>query len=179
MDKFEALGRADVNDIASILADDAIDFGTTEHHTVARGDTVLTWDYERTRPGLSKLYERAKKSQWNGSTQLDWSIEVDIEKVANEMQGAVHGLRERLTAIDNSPLKSWGDPEWTKFSIEAFNWRMSQLRHWGRVASQRSRAIFFIAMSAAKQFRSKNWSYTNPSNGPCRSSPNTWRSLSR
>ena len=129
MDKFEALGRADVNDIASILADDAIDFGTTEHHTVARGDTVLTWDYERTRPGLSKLYERAKTSQWNGSTQLDWSIEVDIEKVAVEMQGAVQGLRDRLTAIDNSPLKSWGDPEWTKFSLEAFNWRMSQFLH--------------------------------------------------
>ncbi len=129
MDKFEALGRADVNSIASILADDAIDFGTDEYSTPIGGDTVFTWDYERTRPGLSKLYERAKTSQWNVSTDLDWSIEVDIEKVAREMQVAFQGMRDSFTAMPNSPLKLWSDKEWEVFATEAFNWRMSQFLH--------------------------------------------------
>jgi hypothetical protein len=128
-DDFKALGRDDANDIASILADDAIDFGDLSHLTQVGADAVFTWDYERTRAGLAKLYERAKTSQWNGSTDLDWSIDVDVEAVAVEMQAAIAHLRERLVELPNSPLKSWGQPEWTKMAIEAFNWRMSQFLH--------------------------------------------------
>ncbi len=127
--EFKALGRDDANDIASILADDAIDFGDLSHLTKVGADAVFTWDYERTRAGLAKLYERAKTSQWNGSTDLDWSIDVDVEGVAVEMQAAIAHLRDRLTDLPNSPLKSWGQPEWTRMAIEAFNWRMSQFLH--------------------------------------------------
>jgi hypothetical protein len=126
---FKALGRDDANDIASILADDAIDFGDLSHLTKVGADAVFTWDYDRTRAGLAKLYERAKTSQWNGSTDLDWSIEVDVEAVAVEMQAAIAHLRQRLVDLPNSPLKSWGETEWTKMAIEAFNWRMSQFLH--------------------------------------------------
>ena len=45
---------------------------TLVHPTPVGGDAIFTWDYERTRPGLAKLYEKAKTSQWNGSTDLDW-----------------------------------------------------------------------------------------------------------
>src|SRR5262245_30048770 len=126
---FKALGRDDANDIASILADDAIDFGDLSHLTQVGADAVFTWDYERTRAGLAKLYERAKTSQWNGSTDLDWSIDVDVEAVAVEMQAAIAHLRQRLVDLPNSPLKTWGDEQWTKMAIEAFNWRMSQFLH--------------------------------------------------
>jgi hypothetical protein len=123
------LGRDDVNDIESILADDAIDFGDLAHTTAVRGDAIFTWDYDRTRAGLAKLYEKAKTSQWNGATDLDWSIEVDVEAVAREMQGAVMHLRQRLTDLPGSPLKKWSDAEWTRLAVEAFNWRMSQFLH--------------------------------------------------
>ena len=126
---YRALGRDDVNAIESILADDAIDFGREAHTAAVGGDAIFTWDYDRTRKGLAKLYERAKTSQWNGATDLDWSIEVDVEKVATEMQGAVAHIRERLVDLPNSPLKSWGEKEWTSFAIEAFKWRMSQFLH--------------------------------------------------
>jgi hypothetical protein len=126
---FQALGRDDANSVESILADDAIDFGKAIHATHVGGDAIFTWDYERTRAGLGKLYERAKTSQWNGSTDLDWSIDVDVEKVAVEMQAAIAHLRDRLVNITNSPLKSWGDEQWTQLAIEAFNWRMSQFLH--------------------------------------------------
>ena len=129
MSEFKVLGREDANSVESILADDAIDFGTAVHATQVGGDAIFTWDYERTREGLGKLYERAKTSQWNGSTDLDWSIDVDVEKVAIEMQVAIAQLRERLLTLPNSPLKSWGEAQWTKLAIEAFNWRMSQFLH--------------------------------------------------
>jgi hypothetical protein len=123
------LGREDVNDIESILADDRIDFGTTAHTTPVRGDAVFTWDYERTRAGLGKLYERAKSSQWNGATDLDWSIDVDVEKTASEMQASVDHVRQRLSDVPGSPMKTWTDQQWTRFGIEAFNWRMSNFLH--------------------------------------------------
>jgi hypothetical protein len=126
---FRALGRDDANDIASILADDAIDFGSAAHVTAVGGDAIFTWDYERTREGLGKLYERAKTSQWNGATDLDWSIQVDVEAVAKEMQAAIAHLRQRLTDLDGSPLKKWDERQWTTLAVEAFNWRMSQFLH--------------------------------------------------
>jgi len=45
---------------------------------LGRFRTEFTWDYSKgARPGLDKLYEKAKRSQWNAETDLDWSIEVD------------------------------------------------------------------------------------------------------
>ena len=127
--EFKALGRDDVNAVESILADDSIDFGTIAHSTPVGGDTVFTWDYARTRPGLAKLYERAKTSQWNGATDLDWSTEVDVEQASLTMQLAMGPLRARLSELPGSPLKTWGDKEWLDFGIEAFKWRMSQFLH--------------------------------------------------
>jgi hypothetical protein len=127
--EFKALGRDDVNAVESILADDSIDFGAVAHSTPVGGDAVFTWDYARTRAGLAKLYERAKSSQWNGATDLDWSIEVDVEQAAETMQLAMAPLRARLTDLPGSPLKSWGEKEWTNLGIEAFKWRMSQFLH--------------------------------------------------
>ena len=123
------LGRDDVNDIESILRDDERTFGTVSHSVTTRGDAVFTWDYERTRPGLSKLYEKAKHSMWNGETDLDWSTDVDVEKVAREMAGAVQQFRTTMMSIEDSPVRTWGEREWTQFEIEAFNWRMSQFLH--------------------------------------------------
>jgi hypothetical protein len=123
------LGRDDVNDVESIIRDDAINFGTDFHLTPAKGDAIFTWDYSRTREGLGKLYEKAKTSQWNGSTDLDWSIDVDPEKVAREMSGAVAFFQQRMTDVEDSPVQKWGDKEWLAFQMEAFNWRMSQFLH--------------------------------------------------
>jgi hypothetical protein len=118
--EFQALGREDVNAVESILADDAVDFGTVAHATAVGGDAVFTWDYDRSRQGLSKLYERAKTSQWNGATDLDWTTDVDVEAVAQEMSLAMAPLRRLLTDLPGSPLQSWREPEWTRLAIEAF-----------------------------------------------------------
>lgn len=42
-------------------------------------DSHYVWNYGCVKEGLRELYEKAKREQWNGSTQLDWSIDVDPE----------------------------------------------------------------------------------------------------
>jgi hypothetical protein len=42
-------------------------------------DTSYAWNYGSVKEGLRDLYEKAKRDQWNGTTQLDWKTEVDPE----------------------------------------------------------------------------------------------------
>ncbi|MBV8959765.1 MAG: hypothetical protein JO087_13430, partial [Actinobacteria bacterium] len=45
---------------------------------VARAsDVAFSWVYDGARHDLTKLYEKAKRSQWNATTDIDWSIDVD------------------------------------------------------------------------------------------------------
>jgi hypothetical protein len=37
----------------------------------------FVWDYDDRRPRLAKLYEKSKNMQWNATTDVDWSIDVD------------------------------------------------------------------------------------------------------
>jgi len=46
-------------------------------------DTVLDWQYELRRQNLLNLYEKGKTNQWN-ATDLDWTIEVDLEKLVQQ-----------------------------------------------------------------------------------------------
>ena len=40
-------------------------------------DTIFNWNYEVGRESLLNLYEKGKRMQWNASTDIDWSIDVD------------------------------------------------------------------------------------------------------
>ncbi len=80
---------------------------------------------------LARLYEKAKGSQWNANTDLDWSIDVDEEKVALEMVAGdpnVEYLRSLPKGSDN-PMSSWGDAQWTELTNEFTRWRLSQFLH--------------------------------------------------
>ena len=56
------------------------------HPVAVTVDATFTWDYGKgQRPQLEKLYERAKTGQWNGTTDLDWSTDVDPERTAMEL----------------------------------------------------------------------------------------------
>jgi hypothetical protein len=77
---------------------------------------------------LRKLYEKAKTGQWNGSTDLDWKTEVDIEKTIAADQVLIgSGIDESLYA--NTPLAKWNDKEWLEFGIESRRWTLSQFLH--------------------------------------------------
>ena len=73
------IGRSEINDIEAILSVANTDVNEVEHAVKNNCDSIFTWDYSLARPQLRKLYEKAKTGQWNGSTDLDWKTEVDIE----------------------------------------------------------------------------------------------------
>jgi hypothetical protein len=101
----------------------------TIHAVNANFDAIFTWDYERSRPALIKLYEKAKTSQWNASTDLDWSVDVDPERVANELGGGGTMRFQALAEAEGSPVKNFGEKEWQKVGVELQNSLLSQFMH--------------------------------------------------
>src|SRR6476661_11249184 len=43
-------------------------------------DSSYVWNYGNVKEGLRDLYEKAKRDQWNGTTQLAWDTDVDPER---------------------------------------------------------------------------------------------------
>ena len=42
-------------------------------------DSCYVWNYGTVKEGLRDLYEKAKREQWNSTTQLAWQTDVDCE----------------------------------------------------------------------------------------------------
>ena len=125
----EILDRAAQDDIDAIAAYNP-DPDSVLHEVQDQADAIFTWDYEKgSRPRLDKLYEKAKVSQWNAQTDLDWSIEVDPLKAFNIFTEISNVNTGHWTEHPDSPAKNWGDKEWDQFSVESFAWRLSQFLH--------------------------------------------------
>ena len=128
----DILGRADINDLEAIMEVSNTDTNELIHSVSDNADAIFTWDYEKgARPALNKLYEKAKTSQWNGETDLDWSIEVDPTKVLMAMQdgAAAAGPLAAMATAPGSPFAKFGDKEWEQLGLESLNWRLSQFMH--------------------------------------------------
>ncbi len=127
----ELIGRAAVNDIEAIMAVSAEDSDAAIRTVRDNADAIFTWDYEKgRRPALNKLYEKAKHSQWNGETDLDWSIEVDPMELI-ELQRAQFGITPEIRAqrVAGTPYEKWGDAEFDQMALESNNWMLSQFMH--------------------------------------------------
>ena len=91
-----------------------------QHAVRAGADAIFTWNYERSRPALCKLYEKAKTSQWNAN-DLPWDTDVDQEAVAPAQPEPARHRLSRWTST-GTPFEKWGEKEWTQFGVEALNW---------------------------------------------------------
>jgi hypothetical protein len=119
----------DVNAPESIVIDRS-DLNEVLHTLELHSDVLMTWDYERSRPALVKLYEKAKTSQWNGTTDLPWGTEVDLERLGPELAAATERFRVLEDGdMSGSPVASWGEREWNQFAVEMQTWTMSQFLH--------------------------------------------------
>jgi hypothetical protein len=125
----DLIGRDDVNDLEAILAITNKDVDAVVHEVGANLDAVFTWDYERSRTPLVKLYEKAKTSQWNASTDLDWSIDVDQEAVVLANAGQDGGFFSDSVDLSGTPFAKWTEKEWIQLAIEGQNWTLSQFMH--------------------------------------------------
>jgi hypothetical protein len=118
----------DVNNVDAIVGADRAALDDVIHAVNQQSEVLFTWDYARSRPALVKLYEKAKTSQWNASTDLPWELEVDNEKLAAEF-GAANARFALLADFSDSPLANWGEKEWAAFAIEQQSWMLSQFLH--------------------------------------------------
>ena len=119
----------DVNDVDRIMdiarrnddADELI------HAVTDHADAIFTWNYDKgERAKLDRLYEKAKTSQWNGTTDLDWSIEVDPYTMgvpADPLEV------EYFAENPDSPLHRFTDDQWSELQVESFRWVLSQFMH--------------------------------------------------
>ncbi|MBT6372211.1 MAG: ferritin-like domain-containing protein [Acidimicrobiaceae bacterium] len=114
-------------------SDGATAFDQLINKVRAEFDTQFTWDYERGRDGLNRLYEKAKRSQWNVSDDLDWSIDVDPERMVRlqaEATGIPAGFPARsLLDVKGSPVASWNDDQWVDFAVNSQCASLSQFLH--------------------------------------------------
>ena len=118
----ELIGRADINDIEAILAIAAEEGEENVRAVKDNADAIFTWDYEKgRRPALNKLYEKAKHSQWNGETDLDWSIDVDPMEMVELQREAVRpdprdpqGRRPPAPRSRSGPTRSSTSWRWSR-----------------------------------------------------------------
>ena len=125
-DNADIIGRDEINDIEAILAVTNTDVDEVLHVVKDNADAIFTWDYSLARPQLRKLYEKAKTGQWNGTTDLPWDTEVDLERVV-ETDVTANGLNREIYL--EGPLAKWGDREWLNFNMDQRRWMLSQFLH--------------------------------------------------
>jgi hypothetical protein len=87
-----------------------------------KAETILTWEYEDGREKLLNLYDKGKKQQWDASTRLDWSLELNPE---NPME-----LKDEALSIhDTDYWRKMTDKEkgWLRQNLQAN--QISQFMH--------------------------------------------------
>jgi hypothetical protein len=94
---------------------------TDEQLLDARCPTHYVWRYETHKEELRALYEKGKREQWNGQTQLNWQTSVDPEApVLPDVNNPLFGtpIWERMNAREQGA-----------FRHESYAWMLSQFMH--------------------------------------------------
>ncbi len=92
-------------------------------------ERLFLWDYERDRGQLVTLYNKAMGSQWNSVKDLDWSIEVDPERLVAEQETPVLKVARVAGTLPGSPMAKWTEKEYAQLGIEFFKANLSQFMH--------------------------------------------------
>src|SRR5690606_11804410 len=85
------------------------------------GEARFAWTYSGERPELSKLYSKAKRSQWNATTDIDWSVEVDPLSSG--------GLADYLPMVAASSFERFNAKERANAAYQFNAWITSQFLH--------------------------------------------------
>jgi len=93
----------------------------TEERISTTLETVFQRSYVSEAPDLRRLYENAKRDQWNAARDIDWSQSVDLDQgiFADELVDG-HGTKT---------LNKLGPKRFAELNVEFSCWRLSQLLH--------------------------------------------------
>ena len=88
-------------------------------------DSIFDWEYALRRSELLALYEKGKAQSWNAS-DLDWSIDVDIERLTRQRQEA--GMGGMLNQLLNPP-RPLSEREVIELNLNMNGFMLSQFLH--------------------------------------------------
>ena len=88
-------------------------------------ESVFDWEYALRRHELLALYEKGKAQSWNAS-DLDWTIDVDIERLVRERQEM--GMGGMLNQLLNPP-RPLSDREVIELQLNMNGFMLSQFLH--------------------------------------------------
>jgi hypothetical protein len=88
-------------------------------------DSTFDWEYALERDTLLALYEKGKERTWNAS-DLDWSIEVDLEKMASER--VANGSHIAINQLLDPP-RPLEPRETVEMNLNMTSWMLSQFLH--------------------------------------------------
>jgi len=94
---------------------------TTQHLIETQFETLFQRDYAVHAPDMRRLYENAKRDQWNVSKDIDWSQPVDLDR-GIFADGLVDGYGSEIWDKLNPKQQH-------ELNIEFSCWRLSQLLH--------------------------------------------------
>ncbi|RMG95098.1 MAG: hypothetical protein D6705_14230 [Deltaproteobacteria bacterium] len=90
----------------------------------SRHEATFNWTYDHDHPELRKLYEAAKTSQWNATTDLDWSIDVDPLHPEREI------MPDSMLPLKNLPAyRSLPERRQREHRAALAAWMLSQFLH--------------------------------------------------
>ena len=84
-------------------------------------NSAYTWHYGSVKEGLRALYEKAKREQWNATTQLAWDTHVEPE---SEIIPAAFNPLENY-----GPFQRCSKKEQAHFRHATLAWQLSQFLH--------------------------------------------------
>ncbi|HUO05012.1 MAG TPA: ferritin-like domain-containing protein [Candidatus Binataceae bacterium] len=82
-------------------------------------ESIFHWEYDVKFPQMDRLYENAKRDQWNVSTTLNWDRPIDNEVLDMSM----------MPIFQTELYKSQSDEVKTMLPRKAAAWRLSQFLH--------------------------------------------------
>ena len=84
-------------------------------------DSNYVWNYGSVKEGLRDLYEKAKRDQWNATTQLPWDTQVDPEaKILPQQVNPLQGW---------APFEKLDEKERSRFHHAQVALQLSQFLH--------------------------------------------------
>jgi hypothetical protein len=104
--------------------------GTGQWAVATTFESVLTWNYDVVHQGLRDLYEKAKREQWNVSTDVDWSPPVDPEA-----EVLLDHENPHIALLQGSQVwRKLTPKEQGRLRYETLSWNLSQFLHGEQLA---------------------------------------------